>query len=527
MRVDLYFRLPGVRNLSLQLPAEWQGQRELYKAIREVEAVSDQTVLKPTADPSRRQLTFALGQIVHIRYRAAQDWEGAISADTYFRVILQPSFFQLTGRNFLLYPAIPEDQVLPISVAWKNLPTGWVVASNLGSGTSCQSATTRLASATNGLFVGGDCRLVQIQVHGKPVAVAIRGKWDFTDEEFAGLAAKVLGEERVFWHDFDAPHYLISLLPSEETPGSYAGTALENSFTMFMSQQAAKLDFDMKFVLAHEMFHSWNSGKLGEVPLDQPPFWLIEGFTDYYARALLQRAGLITMNEYVEDINSSYLHYRTSPVVSAKDQLVREQFYLDADLQRLAYQRGGLLAATWDFRIRQQSQGKQSLDDAMLALRQGASAREQLLTASSLGEDFARFAGGKVHSDLTTYIDNGEIIPLPAGALGPCVDLHDATAHAYDPGLDVEKMVQTRVVSDVKPGSEADRAGLRNGQIVIERSEIRAGDPNQRISLTVRDNTVEKSLSYFPRGADIPISQYALSKATADGTGNCNLSAGQ
>jgi predicted metalloprotease with PDZ domain len=526
MRVDLYFRLPGVRNISLQLPAEWQGQRELYKAIHEVEAVSDQTVLQPTADPARRQLTFPLGQMVHIRYRAAQDWEGAISAETYFRAIFEPSFFQLTGRNFLVYPAIPEDQVLPISVAWKNLPAGWVVASNLGSGTSCQSATTRLVSATNGLFVGGDGRLLQVQVHGKPVAVAIRGKWDFTDEEFAGLAAKVLGEERAFWHDFDAPYYLISLLPSEETPGSYAGTALENSFTMFMSQQAARLDFDMKFVLAHQMFHSWNSGKLGEVPAGQPPFWLIEGFTDYYARALLRRAGLISWPEYIEDTNSSYLHYRTSPVVSAKDQLVREQFYLDADLQRLAYQRGGLLAATWDSRIRQQSQGKQSLDDAMLALRQGASRREQVLTESFLGDHFARFAGAQVHSDLTAYIDDGEIIPLPPGALGPCIDLHEAMAHAYDAGLDVEKMVQTRVISGVKPGSEADLAGVRNGQIVIERSEIRAGDPDQRISLTVRDNTGEKSLGYFHRGRGIPISQYQWDPEAAGGHENCSLTAG-
>jgi predicted metalloprotease with PDZ domain len=73
-------------------------------------------------------------------------------------------------------------------------------------------------------------------------------------------------------------------------------------------------------------------------------------------------------------------------VVSAKDPLVREKLYLDADLQRLAYQRGGLLAATWDSGIRQQSQGKQSLDDAMLALRQGASRREQVLTESFLGD---------------------------------------------------------------------------------------------------------------------------------------------
>jgi predicted metalloprotease with PDZ domain len=338
----------------------------------------------------------------------------------------------------------------------------------------------------------------------------------------------VLGEERAFWNDFAAPHYLISLLPSQETPGSYAGTALEDSFTMFMSQQAAKLDFDMKFVLAHEMFHSWNSGQLGEVPAGQPPFWFIEGFTDYYARALLWRAGLISLNEYIQDINSSYLHYRTSPVVSAQDVQVRQQFYLDADLQKLAYQRGGFLAATWDSRIRQQSQGKQSLDDAMLDLRRGAAAKEQILSESFLGNHFARFAGAKVHSDLTAYIDNGETIPLPDGAVGPCVVLHDATAHAYDPGLDVEKMVQTRVISGVKPGSAANLAGLRDGQIVIERSEIRAGDPDQPISLTVRDNTGEKNLRYFPRGASIPISQYQLDpKAAASGGEDCNLSAGQ
>jgi len=175
VRVDLTFRLAGTR-LDLQLPAEWQGQRELYQAIHDVEAVSPQTAVKATSNPARRQLTFPLGQIIHIRYRVVQEWDGGITAETYFRPILQRSFFQFTGRNFLVYPAIPEDQVLPISVTWKNLPSGWVVASNLGSGTGCQTSRTRLVSATNGLFLGGDFRLVRVQVHGKPVDVAIRGQ---------------------------------------------------------------------------------------------------------------------------------------------------------------------------------------------------------------------------------------------------------------------------------------------------------------------------------------------------------------
>jgi len=62
MRIDLTFRLPGVRNANLQLPAEWQGQRELYKAIHDIQAVSAQTVNKENIGPARRQLSFPLGR---------------------------------------------------------------------------------------------------------------------------------------------------------------------------------------------------------------------------------------------------------------------------------------------------------------------------------------------------------------------------------------------------------------------------------------------------------------------------------
>ncbi len=78
------------------------------------------------------------------------------------------------------------------------------------------------------------------------------------------MAQKILATERGFWHDTAIPTYLITLLPSDDTPGSYAGTALEDSFSLFMSSSAT-LDFNTKFLLAHEMFHGWNAGKLGEI----------------------------------------------------------------------------------------------------------------------------------------------------------------------------------------------------------------------------------------------------------------------
>jgi len=87
----------------------------------------------------------------------------------------------------------------------------------------------------------------------------------------------------------------------------------------------------------------------------QTPFWLIEGFTDYYARALLQRAGLITMNEYVEDIKQLLSPLSNFSRRVRKGSIGSRAVYVDADLQKLAYQRGGLLAATWDSRIRRRA----------------------------------------------------------------------------------------------------------------------------------------------------------------------------
>ncbi len=512
MWVDISFRLPGVQKIDLQLPSEWRSERQLYRAINNIETSSPDTFVRETPDPARRHVTFPAGQIVRLRYRITQDWKGVPSAETYFRAILQATFFQFTGHNFLVYPIIPVEQALPTSVEW-NLPVGWHAASSLAGDTACPAKAPSLLKVINGLFLGGDFRLLKVPINGNVVQVAIRGSWDFSDEAFSQLASSIIGTERAFWHDAGASHYLVSLLPSEGPPGTYGGFALEDCFTAFMSDQKAKLEYDMKFLLAHEMFHSWNAGRLGDIPAEGPPFWFAEGFSDYYARVLLLRAGLITTEEYIRDLNSVYYHYRTSDVVGVNGKDVREGFFTSANLRKLAYQRGSLLAATWDSQIRRRSQGKQSLDDAMRELRRKASTREQILTDSALGKHFALFVGDEAVSDVDRFITKGQIIPLPVSGIEPCVTQQAVTAYSYEPGFDVDAMERIRIVSGVRSGSEADRAGLRDGQAVLEASAILADDPNQAISITVPQGVGSKVVRYFPRGLAAQISEYTFDPA--------------
>jgi predicted metalloprotease with PDZ domain len=239
--------------------------------------------------------------------------------------------------------------------------------------------------------------------------VATRGQWDFAEGSFEELTRRILRVERTFWRDPDTANYLITLLPSDDAPGNYGGTALEDSFALFMGT-SAHLDFQTKFLLAHEMFHSWNSAKLGEIR-GENPFWFTEGFTDYYARTLLLRAGLINAEEYAEDVRADYQEYLLSSVLHIKGKAMQDRFFSDTDVQRLAYLRGNFLALRCNSKIQVRSNGKQSLDDGMLDLLRRARSKEIVLSDDFLASHFAAYVGSGAMDDVQKYIEAGETIP--------------------------------------------------------------------------------------------------------------------
>jgi predicted metalloprotease with PDZ domain len=410
LEVTVRFRLPAAKGTSLILPSEWHGQKDLYKAIQSLEALSTRTVIQEGESPWSRKVTFPLGQVVRLRYRVKKDWNGEINASSYFRVMLDHSYFHVSGRNFLVYPDLPDDESLPLSLEWKDLPPKWTAIDSFAGSGPCQSLTTRMIKLSNGLFAGGELRTTKLVVDGEPVYFATRGGWEFSDAEFAEIARRILSTEREFWGDTSIPNYLITLLASDDTPDNYVGIALEDSFALFMSNRRV-LDFDTKFLLAHEIFHSWNAAKLGEIR-EETPYWFTEGFTDYYARALLLRAGLITDEEYDRSVTSLYQEYRLSRVLHVTGKQARERVLVDYDIQRLAYLRGDFLALRWDELIRQKSGGKQSLDTAMLDLFLDARRKELLLTDDFLAKHFGSYFGSDGAQDVQKYIEEGETIPL-------------------------------------------------------------------------------------------------------------------
>ena len=120
--------------------------------------------------------------------------------------------------------------------------------------------------------------------------------------------------------------------------------------------------------LGHELFHYWNGQQIrGAVYEDSQ--WFQEGFTEYYANLALMRTGILPEQYLIwkmERILGKYLYFRSAPQfskVSLKDAGQKKTTY------RFGVYDGGWAAAfALDMKIREDTNGRRSLDDLMRAM---------------------------------------------------------------------------------------------------------------------------------------------------------------
>ena len=139
-------------------------------------------------------------------------------------------------------------------------------------------------------------------------------------------------------------------------------------------------------LLSHEMTHSWNGKYRRPAGLATPDYdepmkgnllWVYEGLTQYYGEVLTPRSGLLTPDEFRQEIarEAAMLDTRTGrawrPLQDTADaaQLLYDARKDYADLRRGVdyYEEGMLIWLEADVTIRQLSHGTKSLDDFMKA----------------------------------------------------------------------------------------------------------------------------------------------------------------
>lgn len=517
LQITLEFKSGRSGKTMLILPSEWAGQKEAYKSVTELTAVSPQTIIQQTKDPAKREVLSPVNAPVRISYVLTKQWSGPLNSATRFYADLSPEYFHLIGITSLVHPKWSDFTPVEVHFDWSKLPKEWSLATSFATGERCQTFQGNWTDALNSLFVGGDYRIYRGTINGNAVVFAIRGKWSFGDREWTGTIAEIVEFQRTFWHDNNFPYLLTTLTPFGFDHGSSGGTALTNAFMEHLS----RLDTISHVILnqiSHEEFHSWNPYRMGHMPdPEETVNWFTEGFTRYYESLMLARTGRLSFPFFVDTFNLNLRNYALNDAQNVPlAEFVRRRRADKSLFSGLEYQRGAVIAAWLDLTIRARSHGRSSLDDLMFYLvRQNTEHKRTygkplFISNKRFFKAAARYLDRKSLAQLRRYVGYGGNIEMPRDALGPCVESHTAPMGRFELGFDRGSVqAEPYKVVGLKEDSEAYKAGLRNGQQLIGWS-FNNGDPTKEVKLTIKTESGKQAITYYPQGNKVPVQQFVL-----------------
>ena len=242
-------------------------------------------------------------------------------------------------------------------------------------------------------------------------------------------------------------------------------------------------------ITAHEIFHAWNvkrlrPGDLWPYRYDQPQettwLWVSEGITDYYADLALVRGAVVDSSQFLGLTMQKIGEVQEAPPTALEDASLSTWIGPTNGTRYLYYPKGSLAGLLLDILIRDGSDNRRSLDDVMRELYRGAYKQGRGFSPTDWWGAVSRAAGGRRFADFNTkYVDGRE--PLPWSQVLPLAGLRLHTDTLREPRLGVASTLDTTgaiVVQEVVPGSPAEEAGVKTGDILVSLGEVRVDSPD-------------------------------------------------
>lgn len=402
------------------------------------------------------------------------------------------------------YVMLPDtDKTYRLKLAWDFSALGGdtLGVSTLGVGTQASAAKTP-EELESTFTMGG-------HIHHEPSAPAADGffsAWQgeppFDARALMQWTHRLYGSYLTFF-DNHGVTYNVFLRRNKVNPGG--GVEVANSFVGTFDDGTPVEEF--KLTLAHEMVHTF-VGALDDKD-ELAASWFSEGLAVYYQRLLPYRAGQISREDYLKDINITAARYYTDLLNTTPNDQIAARFWADTRVRVLPYDRGALYFAQLNAEIVKASHGKRSLDDLVLSFLKRRAAGQPLTQAVWIDAVTRELgASGKQRFD---DMMSGKPVVLDSDAFGACFQRTQKPMRRYDLGFDPTVLVQPkRIIRGLVPGSAAAEAGLKDGDEILKpvpQDGIQA-DQTARLKLQIRRGDKVFDVSYLPRGETVPTWQW-------------------
>lgn len=442
----------------------------------------------------RRRETIQCSYVVDPRRRAFDDWNRS------YYPITTPDFFHGVGNAFLLvpYPAAGGPAEYETVLRWR-LPAGMEAVCSWGAG---RTVGARLApsSLSHSSYLAGRLAVRSAQAGARTVTAALVERFSFSPEDFLAQTMRIIDTQVAFMGEAQFPDFVVTVIPVgpdlRAGESRIAGSGLFNSFVLYLAPRS-RINDALQHLFAHELFHYWNGRILEPESPERLVYWFTEGLTDYYALRILYESGVWSAATYVKWVNRHLRDYALNPAARARNaDIERDYWKLRDTVGEAPYQRGLALGLRWHRLARDQgvADGLDRLFRALVARgRTGFKLTNMAIRAAGVRE-----LGAWWGPEFDRYVEQAELVDVPPRALAPGIEGVASDVFEYQLGFDRTRSLPERRVRGLIAGSAAEKAGVREGDELLE-WDIPA-DADQQVRLTVRRTGSTHKIRYLPRG---------------------------
>ncbi len=378
--VEMVFPAGPDGETRLVCPPDFGAATQLFRSLKNPRPLESRTKIAWSADSSQLIVRSPQGlERVGIRYEIAQSFSArGFRQETVFQPFLQQNWLHVLGNNLFLAPEAGDRWLVDVKKI--NLPVDWQAAS---SWPDAPFSTTTMRLREHVFLAGDDVRILKTEIEKKPLTVAVRGKWAFSDADLLAEIKTTVAQQRAFWQDFDIPKYTVTLAPIKDDlplknyrPGEidveFCGAGLASAFAAFSTNNPTTDLTHLRHLFHHELMHDWIGGKIrpgGDGYNDMEMAWFSEGFTEYFAYRNMLAVGHLAPEDFLHAVNEDFFQALwQSPMADAPNSEIKKRFFESPEARDLPYKRGFCFAFWLDLGIRKKSKNAQNLRDLMLQM---------------------------------------------------------------------------------------------------------------------------------------------------------------
>jgi predicted metalloprotease with PDZ domain len=518
-------RVPAVHDqLTVQMPA-WNALyqiRDFSSHMMQVSARDDAGKPLPILKLDKQTWRVTGNGAVTITYPILWDEPGPFNSQ------LNQDHAFLNLAMVLLY--VPDRRREDTRVEFDDLPASWRVAVELdGAGTTAGNRVSAYVAPSYDALVDAPVEIGQfdefhIEAGGRPIRIVVHG--DSGDRAKLSDALKRIVDYQVSLMGGAPFHEYLFLF---HVGPNFGGGGMEHSNSTSIS---ADIPAQLPAYSAHEFFHTWNVKRIRPQALEPVDYtkemwtrslWFAEGVTNTYETYTLVRTGLWSSQQFYANMAAEINELESRP--AHKWQSV-EQSSLDAWYEKYPsytrpeesvsyYNKGQLVGDALDILIRDKTDNRASLDDVLRALNVEYAQRGRFYNESvdlrAVCENVIRSKASAADVDLgdffSRYVSGTDEIPFVDLLARAGLTMRDTGQRRASFGfVSNREPAGAASVGTVEPGSAAEHAGLKEGDLLLTldgetfpRSPerwLRDHQPDERATVKVRRAGAEVEISF-------------------------------